>query len=1133
MKKLLMSVLFVFCAMSAFAQTTQTNPDSIPFAPAVNYGAGYHPFSLFCADLDADTDLDLAVADANSYFVFILKNNGDGTFQAADRYHSGDYPYSLFCADLDGDGDIDLAVANHLWNNISILKNNGNGNFQGGGSYGVGSRPTSVFCADVDGDTDLDLVVANSSSNNVSILKNNGDGSFQSAVDYAAGGSSIFCADLDGDMDLDIVTSGIYILKNNGDGTFQDAVEYPGGGSSVFCADLDEDGDLDLAVASGSSVYILKNNGDGTFANAVNYGAAEGPRSIFCADLDGDVHPDLAVANEWSANVSILKNNGDGTFQDAVNYGAGDFPFCLFCGDLDGDGDLDLAVANMSSHNVSILKNLTQAPANQPPWPFSLISPENGDTICDSTTFQWHIPYDPNFGDQMRYDFYVSTSPGFEPQFTTIDSNLAVSKFTTLIYSGTYYWKVKAKDNWGAATWSIQTWSFVAQEGLVADFSAEPESGFVPLHVQCTDLSEGNPTSWLWDFGDDTSDTLPNPTHTYYDTGYFDIKLVVSNSYDTDSLIREDYIHVLPPIPVLSWADQPGYLTDGVSPDTGLEGTIFTFRVVYSDAYNLPPQSGYPKVNIDLNGDGDFEDENEGSFTMGVVDVDTNYVDGREYLYNATLPVSSNCQYSFSAKNSYGLDAVGEPTDLKEGPVILDPAGELDLYIHASDITFSNQNPDEGETFTVYATVHNNSDSNLTNVSVTYYHSGELLDQVLLSSIPSHGSATASTELSFDTKGFYPIRVVVDEENSFQEWNELNNFAMRPVIVGDYVFPGGIVVQAQLNSPVYPHSWITVTGNAHYTPEHFGAVSGASVTITIQETGAEYTTHTNDPGNFSMGFYGPSEVGSYSVIVEVTDYTLTDSTILNLDVLPPQSGVDLTIRISLPQTDCLLENQEYTVEATIFNLGDQDAQDFWTCIYKDGSLHHSYWVDQLPAGGSLQIDTTISFSSIGWHTVTGIVDVGDSVSEYNEGNNISSVNVHVACDAPDITITNVVFSDHTPKGGQPIDITAWVVNLGAVAVSETFGVEFSDNGIPFDTQYVTSLAPCGTQTAYVVSGNFVYSDTMSHSFSIFADFENVIAECNEENNIYWAAFSVFPDLWPRNLQFSTDSTDCFTWGDSL
>jgi PKD repeat protein len=638
--------------------------------------------------------------------------------------------------------------------------------------------------------------------------------------------------------------------------------------------------------------------------------------------------------------------------------------------------------------------------------------------------------------------------------------------------------------------------------GVGAKFVAVPTSGAVPLTVQFIDSSLGCPSLWLWNFGDDSTDTTQNPLHTYNDTGYYDVRLIVSSEVDSDTIIKENYIHVLPPNPVLSWADRLGYQIDGVSPDTGLSGSLFTFRVVYTDPRNFAPEGGYPKVNIDLNGDGDFEDENEGSFTMGVVNADTNYTDGREYFYNVVLPASSDCQYSFSAKNSYGLDAVGEPTILKPGPVILDPSTALDLYIYASDITFSDPHPDEGEVFTVFATIHNNSDSNLTNVSVTFYHSGQPPNQVFIPNISSRSSATTSIPLSFDTKGFYPIKVVVDEENSFEEWNELNNFAIRPIIVGDYEFPGGIVVEAQLNSPVYPYSWITVTGNAHYTPEYLGVVSGATVTITIQETGAEYTTYTNDLGNFSMGFYGPDLAGNYSVKVEVTDYTLIDSTILDLEVIS-QPGVDLAIRINLSKMDSLLQAEQDTLHTRIFNFGSEDAHNFSLGIYKDALLYYSYWVDSLLAGDSLAIpDSVISFDSSGWHTVSGLVDVGDSVEEYNEGNNLSSFGFYVWCNAPDVHIIKLIFSDDSPKGQQPIDITAWVVNSGGVGVVQTFGVQFLDNGVPFDTGYINSLAPFDAETAYVVSDSFIYSDSIQHSFSVFADFQNVIAECNEGNNTY-------------------------------
>ncbi|MCJ7783830.1 MAG: FG-GAP-like repeat-containing protein, partial [Desulfobacterales bacterium] len=309
--------------------------------------------------------------------VSILKNNGNGTFQAPVKYGVGYDPHSVFCADLDGDGDLDLAVANFLsspsWN-VSILKNNGDGTFQTAVNYGAGQSAWCVFCADLDGDGDLDLAVTNRSGNNVSILKNNGDGTFQTAVNYGAGNvpSSVFCADLDGDGDLDLAVSNadsnVSILKNNGNGTFQAPVKYYTGGAGVqFCADLDGDGDLDLAGADyyGGAVSILKNNGNGTFQAPVKYAGGLGyyVGGITCGDLDGDGDLDLAVESQTNTRgpiLSILKNNGDGTFQTAVNYSTGGtVGICRFPGDLDGHGDLDLAVAVTGDTVVGIFLNRT------------------------------------------------------------------------------------------------------------------------------------------------------------------------------------------------------------------------------------------------------------------------------------------------------------------------------------------------------------------------------------------------------------------------------------------------------------------------------------------------------------------------------------------------------------------------------------------------------------------------------------------------------------------------------------------------------------------------------------------------------------------------------------------------------
>ncbi len=63
-----------------------------------------------------------------------------------------------------------------------------------------------------------------------------------------------------------------------------------------------------------------------------------------------------------------------------------------------------------------------------------------------------------------------------------------------------------------------------------------------PTLVQFTDMSIGA-ESWHWDFGDGDTSNLQNPNHNYLDTGYYDVKLVVTNSNGCkDSLTQTNYI---------------------------------------------------------------------------------------------------------------------------------------------------------------------------------------------------------------------------------------------------------------------------------------------------------------------------------------------------------------------------------------------------------------------------------------------------------------------------------------------------------------------------------------------------------------------------------------------------------------
>lgn len=81
----------------------------------------------------------------------------------------------------------------------------------------------------------------------------------------------------------------------------------------------------------------------------------------------------------------------------------------------------------------------------------------------------------------------------------------------------------------------------------IADFTATPTSGDESLTVSFTDLSSGNPTSWLWDFGDGSSSTRQNPSHVYNQSGTYSVSLIATNDLGSDQIIKTDYISVKEP----------------------------------------------------------------------------------------------------------------------------------------------------------------------------------------------------------------------------------------------------------------------------------------------------------------------------------------------------------------------------------------------------------------------------------------------------------------------------------------------------------------------------------------------------------------------------------------------------------
>ena len=91
------------------------------------------------------------------------------------------------------------------------------------------------------------------------------------------------------------------------------------------------------------------------------------------------------------------------------------------------------------------------------------------------------------------------------------------------------------------------------------DFKAGPTfSCKVPLTVNFSNISSTGKI-FSWDFGDGTSSTLPNPSHTYLKEGYYSVNMVVTNAAGcVNSVIKKDLIQIKSPVVSINNLPQKG-----------------------------------------------------------------------------------------------------------------------------------------------------------------------------------------------------------------------------------------------------------------------------------------------------------------------------------------------------------------------------------------------------------------------------------------------------------------------------------------------------------------------------------------------------------------------------------------------
>jgi hypothetical protein len=294
------------------------------------------PSFVAAADINGDGKLDavtLTSTTDNSGNVNLalvtLNGNGDGTFATPVSYPVGTpSPNSFFpnlaLGDTRATGKPDAVVYQN--GSLYLLENNGNGTFAAPVLIDTENGFQALAVADVNGDGKADIVAVTSMqvnpttfTNSLLVYLSQGNGTFAAPVTVAASltdAADMIVADVNKDGKPDIVlltsnsntgASSLTSYLGHGDGTFSAGVNSTLAGSalvSLAAADVNGDGNLDMLIGA-SLASIAFGNGDGTFA--ANYGISIGQSTtaVGFADLNNDGRPDLLLATNGNLVTSL------------------------------------------------------------------------------------------------------------------------------------------------------------------------------------------------------------------------------------------------------------------------------------------------------------------------------------------------------------------------------------------------------------------------------------------------------------------------------------------------------------------------------------------------------------------------------------------------------------------------------------------------------------------------------------------------------------------------------------------------------------------------------------------------------------------------------------------------------------
>ena len=178
-----------------------------------------------------------------------------------------------------------------------------------------------------------------------------------------------------------------------------------------------------------------------------------------------------------------------------------------------------------------------------PNLPSMYMDVHGSETLENYSSVNSNGVYYPDCLKTRTYESRTITQSGFSSSTSVVESERWYAKGFGLV-------KVSAEmDDGGTSVtyYSLEILSTPpAPQPPVSFFASNTTSGSAPLTVNFDgSSSEGDISSWLWNFGDSTTSIDRNPTHVYQQSGTFNVSLTVTGAGGTDTETKTGYVTVI------------------------------------------------------------------------------------------------------------------------------------------------------------------------------------------------------------------------------------------------------------------------------------------------------------------------------------------------------------------------------------------------------------------------------------------------------------------------------------------------------------------------------------------------------------------------------------------------------------